>query len=401
MSILEHRRNDHRSEQEMTDGRSCRAQLDCSTLQRELFNEAVSSRSHGTQRASDRHQTNQRNADTDCNLPSLTIDDCSPGPTTDCSPAPTTDCGGPSQTIDCSPAPDTDCVPAPATEPISEPPDSPVEPPPSEGSEPIPPPGERDVPPERHPPFEGGEPIEGGRESVTIGDTIPPELQQYARMEGDTLVIDAQGNELPPLKIARDNVVVENARISASGQPGITVQGSNVQILNNEITGGTRGVLADGVSNVTVDGNYFHDFAWTQNADTTAVELDHVSGGVISNNTMTGNYRSDVISMYGTNNVKVMYNTVDASISEWSAAPFMVEGGPNPRESHDIEVAYNTFNYSGGVPPGLLGGYNLNGHDNVVNGDSTAGAWQLYEYVDNTSGESLWYNVFYDGQRYA
>lgn len=64
-------------------------------------------------------------------------------------------------------------------------------------------------------------------------------------------------------------------------------------------------------------------------------------------------------------------------------------------ETHDIEAAYNTIVYSGGAPPGLLGGYNLSGHDNVVNGNTTKDGWVLWAY------NNVWHDVYYDGERIA
>ncbi len=249
--------------------------------------------------------------------------------------------------------------------------------------------------------FWPGSAMETSMGSVTIGDTIPPELQKYARLEGDTLVIDAKGEQLPRLTITRDNVVIKNARVNArgSGQAAIEITGSHVKVQNSEITGGTRGILADGASDVTVDGNYLHDFDNVRGPDGHAIEYRGVKGGVISNNEITGTYKTDAINMLGSTNLKVMYNRIEVRLDEWSAAPLMVEDGGQwlgAGTSHDIEVAYNDISYSGGVPPGLLGGYNLNGHDNVVNGDRTRGAWQLYHYEPT---RNVWHDVYYDGER--
>ena len=249
--------------------------------------------------------------------------------------------------------------------------------------------------------FWPGSSMETSMGSVTIGDTIPPELQKYARMEGDTLVIDAKGEQLPRLTITRDNVVIKNARVNArgSGQAAIEITGSHVKVQNSEITGGTRGILADGASDVTVDGNYLHDFDNVSEPDGHAIEYRGVKGGVISNNEITGTYKTDAINMLGSTNLKVMHNRIDVRLDEWSAAPLMVEDGGQwlgAGTSHDIEVAYNDISYTGGVPPGLLGGYNLNGHDNVVNGDRTRGAWQLYHYEPT---RNVWHDVYYDGER--
>ena len=249
--------------------------------------------------------------------------------------------------------------------------------------------------------FWPGSQMETNMGSLTIGDTIPPELQKYASMEGETLVIDARGEQLPRLTIARDNVVIKNARVNArgSGEAAIEITGSHVKVQDSEITGGTRGILANGASDVTVDGNYLHDFDNVSGPDGHAIEFRGVRSGVISNNQITGTYKTDAINMLGSSDLKVMYNRIDVRLDEWSAAPLMVEDGGQwlgAGTTHDIEVAYNDISYSGGVPPGLLGGYNLNGHDNVVNGDRTSAAWQLYYYEPT---KNVWHDVYYDGRR--
>ncbi len=264
--------------------------------------------------------------------------------------------------------------------------------------------GGGDLPLEREP-VGGGGPMEGGMGAITIdGDAIPPELQKYARMEGDTLVIDAKGEQLPPLRINRNNVVIRNARINAtgSGAEAILITGSNVKVLDSEIMGGTRGIAAVGASDITVDGNYLHDFENVSGPDGHAIEFQGTKGGTISNNRITGNYATDAVNILGSTNVKAMYNDINVTLSDQYAAPFMVEDGGKwlgAGSTHDIEVAYNNIVYSGvGVPPGLLGGYNLNGHDNVVNGDRSRGAWQLYHYEP---GENVWRDVYYNGERIA
>ncbi|MBS1998826.1 MAG: right-handed parallel beta-helix repeat-containing protein [Cyanobacteria bacterium SZAS LIN-2] len=240
-------------------------------------------------------------------------------------------------------------------------------------------------------------PLEGGRQAIVIsGDNIPAEIAQYARFENGRLIIDAGGHEIPPLRIERNDVSVLNARISASGEPDILISGArNVTVSGCEITGGTTGIKADHASNITVSGNYIHDMSYENRFDTSAVEFDSVSGGTIEGNKITGDeahpFRSDAISMFESQDLRVFNNTLSVVIEEPSSSPLMVEGST----SNNIEVAYNDITYRGGanVPPGLLGGTNISGHDNIVNGDTSKAAWQLYAYND------VWQYIYYNGER--
>jgi hypothetical protein len=70
-------------------------------------------------------------------------------------------------------------------------------------------PPETDAPQEWH----EGPALEVG-ERVDLGDgAIAEVLQRYATYQNGMLVIDAKGDEIPPLSITRDNVVIRNARI--------------------------------------------------------------------------------------------------------------------------------------------------------------------------------------------
>lgn len=237
-----------------------------------------------------------------------------------------------------------------------------------------------------------GQALEGGAR-VELGDgAIPEVLQRYASYENGMLVIDAKGDEIPPLSITRDNVVIRNARIKGLDGPTVGIYGANnVVVEASEITGGQRGILADRSSNITVKNNWLHDFRWAEKFDTTAIEFDHVSGGTIENNRINGLYRSDAISMFESQNLRTNNNNLDITIDEWSSAPLMVEGNT----STGIEVSNNTINYRVGnnVPPGILGGSNQRAYNNVVNGDRSVGAWQMYAYND------VWQGIYFDGQR--
>lgn len=237
-----------------------------------------------------------------------------------------------------------------------------------------------------------GPALEGGAR-LELGDgSIPEVLQRYASYENGMLVIDAKGDEIPPLSITRDNVVIRNARIKGLDGPTVGIYGANNVVVEGcEVTGGQRGILADRSSNVTVKDNWLHDFRWAENYDTTAVEFDHVSGGTIENNRISGLYKSDAISMFESQNLRTTNNNLDITIDEWSSAPLMVEGNT----SSNIEVSNNTINYQVGnnVPPGILGGSNHRAFNNVVNGDRSVGAWQMYAY------NPVWQGIYFDGQR--
>jgi hypothetical protein len=237
-----------------------------------------------------------------------------------------------------------------------------------------------------------GPALEGGAR-VELGDgAIPEVLQRYASYENGMLVIDAKGDEIPPLSITRDNVVIRNARIKGLDGPTVGIYGANnVVVEASEITGGQRGILADRSSNITVKNNWLHDFRWAEKFDTTAVEFDHVSDGTIENNRINGLYRSDAISMFESQNLRTNNNNLDITIDEWSSAPLMVEGNT----STGIEVSNNTINYRVGnnVPPGILGGSNHRAYNNLVNGDRSVSAWQMYAYND------VWQGIYFDGQR--
>ncbi|HNM49323.1 MAG TPA: hypothetical protein PKN86_06450, partial [Candidatus Obscuribacter sp.] len=145
--------------------------------------------------------------------------------------------------------------------------------------------------------------------------------------------------------------------------------------------------------NISVRNNWLHDFTWSEKYDTTAVEFDHVDGGVIEGNKITGLYKSDAISMFESRNLRASGNTLDITIDEWSSAPLMVEGN----SSSGIEVSNNVINYPVGnnVPPGILGGRNHRAFNNLVNGDRSVGAWQMYAYND------VWQDIYFDGQKIA
>lgn len=274
----------------------------------------------------------------------------------------------------------------PVETPTETPADSPVEVPVEVPAPEYPP--VSDTPQEWH---EG--PALAGGARVELGDgAIPEVLQRYASYENGMLVIDAGGDEIPPLSITRDNVVIRNARIRGFEGPTVGIYGANnVVVEGSEITGGQRGILADRSSNVTVKNNWLHDFRWAEKFDTTAVEFDHVSGGTIENNRINGLYRSDAISMFESQNLRTTNNKLDITIDEWSSAPLMVEGNT----STGIEVSNNTINYQVGnnVPPGILGGSNHRAFNNLVNGDRSVGAWQMYAYND------VWQGIYFDGQR--
>ncbi len=236
-----------------------------------------------------------------------------------------------------------------------------------------------------------GPALEGGAR-VELGDgSIPEVLQRYASYENGMLVIDAKGDEIPPLSITRDNVVIRNARIKGLDGPAVGIYGANNVVVEGcEVTGGQRGILADRSSNITVKDNWLHDFSWSENYDTTAVEFDYVSGGNIQNNRVTGLYKSDAISMFESQNLTVRSNRLDITIDEWSSAPMMVEGN----SSSGIEISNNEINYPIGnnVPPGILGGSDHRAFNNVVNGNRTVGAWQMYAY------NNVWRGIYFDGQ---
>lgn len=241
--------------------------------------------------------------------------------------------------------------------------------------------------------------LEGGRARVEIGrgsrpETLPEGLREYARYEGGMLVIDAKGNEIPPLSITSDNVVIRNARIKGDQGPAVSINGAdNVTIEDSEITGGSRGILADRSSNITVKNNWLHDFDWREKFDTTAVEFDHVNGGRIEGNRINGLFKSDSVSMYESQNLVCTGNNIDITIDEWSSAPLMVEGN----SAYNIEVSNNVINYPVGnnVPPGLLGGRNHRANNNIVNGDRSVGAWQMYAYND------VWQDIYFNGVKLA
>lgn len=242
------------------------------------------------------------------------------------------------------------------------------------------------------PDYSGRPPLEGGRRRVEIKDgQIPQELSQYARYENGMLVIDGRGEELPPLQISSDNVIIRNARIKGGEGAAIRIDNSNnVQIEDCEISGGTRGVQAWDSSNISVRNNWLHDFDYREKFDTTAVEFNHVSGGTVAGNRINGLYRSDAVSMYESQNVRVFGNRIDITIDEWSSSPLMVEGST----TNNIEVYDNVINYPVGnnVPPGLLGGTNLRAYNNEVNGNRSVSAWQMYAY------NPVWNQVYFDGQ---
>ncbi len=239
--------------------------------------------------------------------------------------------------------------------------------------------------------WQEGPALEGGARVELADGSIPEILQRYASYENGMLVIDAKGDEIPPLSITRDNVVIRNARIKGMDGPTVGIYGANNVVVEGcEITGGERGVLADRSSNITVKDNWLHDFSWSEHYDTTAVEFDHVSGGNIESNKVTGLYKSDAISMFESQNLTVRSNRLNITIDEWSSSPMMVEGN----SSSAIEISNNEINYPIGnnVPPGILGGSDHRAFNNLVNGNSTVGAWQMYAY-NNT-----WRGIYFDGQ---
>lgn len=297
---------------------------------------------------------------------------------------------------DCEPIYEPACepIPEPIPEPITEPPTSPEAEAPTDAPAEI----EIEVPAPEYQPvidapqeWQEGPALEGGARVELADGSIPEVLQRYASYENGILVIDAKGDEIPPLSITRDNVVIRNARIKGLDGPTVGIYGANNVVVEGcEITGGERGVLADRSSNITVKDNWLHDFSWSENYDTTAVEFDYVSGGNIENNRVTGLYKSDAISMFESQNLTVRSNRLDITIDEWSSAPMMVEGN----SSSGIEISNNEINYPIGnnVPPGILGGSDHRAFNNVVNGNRTVGAWQMYAY------NNVWRGIYFDGQ---
>lgn len=356
---------------------------ECSGLHREFINECFSSM-HSGRHSQASENTGHHHSHAHHHLPHLEIDFGQDGNAPSTAPSDSSTPQTPPAGDNSGSTPgDVALQPPPQTEPVTE------APPPTNTDSQVGAVGDQ--------PPTSDVPLEGGKSAVTIsGDSIPPELSQYAHMEGGTLVIDAGGNEIPPLRIERSDVTIKNARISASGEPDITINGAqNVSVLDSEITGGTTGIKADHASNITVSGNWIHDMTYAQTFDTTAVEFDYVSGGTISGNRITNDanhpFMSDAVSMFESNNLRTVNNTLNVYIDQPTSAPLMVEGST----TSNVEVAYNDITYSGpnNVPPGLLGGTNISGHDNVVNGDTTKGAWQLYAYND------VWQNVYYNGER--
>lgn len=324
----------------------------------------------------------------DCGiLPTLELSQCFDGwqsdcETTQCQPEQTPECAifvEPQPTPECQPhvepQPTPECQPTVEREPS-------VEAPPTTEYQPI-----TDFTPDSG----DTSPLEGGARVVLGDGAIPEVLQPYASYENGMLVIDAKGSEIPPLIITKDNVVIRNARIKGFDGPTIAIDGANNVIIEGcEITGGQRGVRADGGSNITVKNNWLHDFRWAEKFDSTAVEFNNVSGGAIENNKINGLYKSDAISMFESQNIKASYNNLDITIDEWSSAPLMVEGN----SSRGIEVSNNTIKYPVGnnVPPGLLGGTNQRAFNNLVNGNRSVDAWQMYAY------NPVWQGIYFDGQ---
>ncbi|MBP9090188.1 right-handed parallel beta-helix repeat-containing protein [bacterium] len=337
-------------------------------------------------------------------LPTLELDQCfeglgdgrEEGRGDDCEPVPTPTCEQDCEQPSPPPCPETAAGSGDCPESVT--PESPIDVPvdipeiADDAPAPLPEPAPEyqpivDAPQEWH----EGSALEGGAR-VELGDgSIPEVLQRYASYENGMLVIDARGDEIPPLSITRDNVVIRNARIKGLDGPTVGIYGANNVVVEGcEVTGGERGILADRSSNVTVKDNWLHDFRWSEHYDTTAVEFDHVSGGNIENNKVTGLYKSDAISMFESQNLTVRRNHLDITIDEWSSSPMMVEGN----SSSGIEISNNEINYPTGnnVPPGILGGSDHRAFNNVVNGNRTVGAWQMYAY------NNVWRGIYFDGE---
>ena len=95
----------------------------------------------------------------------------------------------------------------------------------------------------------------------TIND-VPEALRQYVSFEGDRMVINGHGGQLPPLDLENaHNVTITDARISnANGAAIIGHNSDNIIVQNSELgMSKNEGVRFENSTGIALRGNYIHD----------------------------------------------------------------------------------------------------------------------------------------------
>lgn len=221
------------------------------------------------------------------------------------------------------------------------------------------------------------------------GDNIPDSIAQYVTMDGGTMIIDAEGEQLPPLEIVRDNVEVRNARISnPSGDAIFIHNANNVTVANSELGNSLgMGVQTESATNVTIQNNKIHnvmsgvyavrggDINVTGNDFRNAqgpyprgqfVQFDKVTEGKSSisfNNVLEEsgkNNTEDNISLFHSANVTVESNYIDGSGTSDTGSGIMNEA------SNNVVIRDNVVMGQRNVAIGVAAGENVLVENNTV-----------------------------------
>jgi hypothetical protein len=138
-----------------------------------------------------------------------------------------------------------------------------------------------------------------------------------------------------------------NANIQVAGATNLIVEYSR-------LFGGNRAFIAQGGSNVTFQKNIAQG-PFSGGQYTGGIEFDQVNGGTVDGNVITGEWPSDVISMFESSNMRVTNNSLNVSIREPSGAGFTMGDSTTGNPGSNNYIARNVVKQSGGVPAGVFG----------------------------------------------
>jgi hypothetical protein len=180
-----------------------------------------------------------------------------------------------------------------------------------------------------------------------------------------------------------------NANVQTAGASNLTIEYSR-------FIQGNRAFIAQGGSNIIFRNNIAAGpFGGT--GLTGGIEFDQVNGGTVDANVITGQWPSDVISMYESSNMRVTNNNLDVSIREPSGAGFTMGDSTTGNPGSNNYVARNTVKQSGGVPAGVFGSKG----STVLEFNCLMSGIQAYNYSGTFVGVTVRNNVINVGASFV
>jgi len=203
---------------------------------------------------------------------------------------------------------------------------------------------------------------------------------------GPCVVIDRQTNvrvvdsEIGPCGGGSSNY--SNANIQVIG-------GGNVTVEYSFLHSGNRPFIAlGGATSVTFSSNIVTG-PFTGGQFTGGVEFDQVNGGLVDANLISGDFPSDVVSLFESSNIRLTNNSIDVSIREPTGAGFTMGDSTTGNPGRDNYVAFNTVRQTGGVPAGVFG----SAGNTILERNCLASGIQAYNYSGIFVGVTVRLNV--------